>query len=184
MILTLAQSAAANEAYLLWGFILVAITFVLLFVELLVPSGGLIGVLSGVAAIGSVVAFFKYDSTWGIVSALLYLILGPIVLVFFFKLWISSPLAKLMILGGNEAAAAADDSEALAKSEQERRERLHQLQQLIGAEGLAVTALRPVGVVKINGQRVDALAETGTIGANTAVVVTDVYDNQVKVRPK
>ena len=42
-----------------------------------------------------------------------------------------------------------------------RRERLAQLRELIGAEGKTVTALRPVGVVKIGGERIDALAETG-----------------------
>ena len=49
---------------------------------------------------------------------------------------------------------------------------------------MTVTGLRPVGVVKINGQRVDALAEGGVIAANTPVLVTDVYDNQIKVRPR
>ena len=79
MIVTLAQEAQANDAYLIWGFILVAVAVVLLFVELLVPSGGVIGMLSAVAVIGSMIAFFKYDTTWGIASALAYPVLAPIV---------------------------------------------------------------------------------------------------------
>ncbi|MHC5009117.1 MAG: NfeD family protein [Planctomycetota bacterium] len=47
-----------------------------------------------------------------------------------------------------------------------------------------MTDLRPVGVVKIDGQRIDALAESGIVEAETPVVVTDVYDNQIKVRPR
>ena len=58
----------------------------------------------------------------------------------------------------------------------------YQLRELIGAEGRAITALRPVGVVKIGGERVDALSELGVIESGTDIVVTDVYDNQVKVR--
>ena len=184
-LLTLAQDAAPNDAYLIYAFVLVALALVLIFVELIVPSGGLIGVLAGIAAIGSVIAFFAYDTTWGLVSALAYLILGPIVGVFVFKLWLHSSLGQRMILGGQ---SGAPDGEVMeedpALADQARRERLAQLQELIGAEGTTVTHLRPVGVVKIEGQRVDALAEDGVIDAGTDVVVTDVYDNQIKVRRK
>ena len=45
------------------------------------------------------------------------------------------------------------------------------------------TALRPVGTVRIKGRRTDGMAEAGVIEANTPVVVTDIYDNQIKVRP-
>lgn len=183
MMVTLAQEAGANDAFLIWGFLLVAAAIVLLFIELLIPSGGLIGVLCGIAAIASVVAFFRYDATWGIVALLGYLVLGPIALVFFFKLWLNSSLGQRMILGGEDDVADAE-TDTTVRADQARRERLAQLQALIGAEGRTVTALRPVGVVKIDGQRVDALAETGVILAGTEVVVTDVYDNQIKVRPK
>ena len=47
-----------------------------------------------------------------------------------------------------------------------------------------MTTLRPVGTVRIAGRRLDAMAESGIIEAGTAIVVTDVYDNQVKVRPR
>ncbi|MHC4992279.1 MAG: NfeD family protein [Planctomycetota bacterium] len=182
MIATLAQSTSGGEAFLIIGFVLVAAAVVLLFLELLIPSGGLIGILCGVAALGSIVAFFRYDTTWGIVTTLLYLVLGPIALVFIFKLWINSPLAGRMILGGE--GGEIDEEASESQADQSRRERFAQLQELIGAEGVTVTALRPVGVVKIHGERVDALAETGVILADTEVIVTDVYDNQIKVRPK
>jgi membrane-bound serine protease (ClpP class) len=50
--------------------------------------------------------------------------------------------------------------------------------------GVAVTALRPVGTIKIEGRRVDAMAESGVIESGTNIVVVDVYDNQIKVRPE
>jgi membrane-bound ClpP family serine protease len=56
------------------------------------------------------------------------------------------------------------------------------MRQLIGARGVAVTMLRPVGTVKIEGRRIDALAENGYIESGSPIVVTDVQDNQVKVR--
>lgn len=186
MLMTLAQQAvvdAPDETYFIWGCVLFGVAAVLLFLELLIPSGGLIGLLCGLAAIGSVVAFFQYDAAWGWGVLLAYIILTPIALVFVFKIWISSPIAKIMILGGQEQDTA-DAEEAAAVSEQERRKRLAELRQLIGAEGVTETALRPVGTIRINNQRVDGMAESGVIEANTPVLVTDVYDNQIKVRPR
>lgn len=174
-------SSSGDETYLLWGLILLGAALVLLFMELFVPSGGLIGVLAAVATIGSCVAFFQYDKTWGFVMAAVYLLLGPIVGIFVFRVWINSPLGRRMILGG-EDMAAHDEEDLPFSDAHARQERMAQLRQLIGAQGVAVSPLRPVGFVKINGQRIDALAESGVIEADTPVVVTDVYDNQVKVR--
>ncbi len=181
----LAQVAGAtdNDAYALWGFILAAGALGLLFLELLVPSGGLLGLLCGAAAIGSIVAFFKYNTTFGVAALMVYAIMGPIVVIFVFKVWLQSPLARRMVLGGDQASLGEEEPEA-HQAERARLAQLVAVRELIGAEGISVTALRPVGVVKINGQRVDALAETGIVEADTPVVVTDVYDNQIKVRPK
>jgi len=176
--LTLAK--AGDDKFLVWGLILLGISMLLLGLELFVPSGGMIGILAGVASIGSIVAFFQYDTTWGLVATGAYVILGPIIGVFGFKLWINSSMGRGMILGADDDSASDEDSPL--SEEHARQERLAQLRQLIGAQGVAVTPPRPVGVVKINGQRLDALAETGVIDSGSPIVVTDVYDNQIKVR--
>ena len=187
MSLMLAQQAAAsagteNETYLLIGLILFGVAVALLVMELFVPSGGLIGAMAGIAALGSIFSFFWYDQTWGMVATGVYLLLGPIAVIFMFRWWLHSPLGRGMILGGREPGAVDNDAEAAMSAEHARLERLAQLRQLIGAQGVAVTPLRPVGVVKIEGQRIDAMAESGVIDAATPIIVTDVYDNQVKVR--
>lgn len=179
----LAQSAAGGgEGYLVYGFALLAATIVLLFLELFVPSGGLIGMLAGVAAIASVVAFFQFSATAGLLAAGGYLVLTPIAGIFVFKYWLNSPLARRMILGGDQEPTDPDANPSDV-AEQARRERLAHLRGLIGARGLTVTPLRPVGTVKINDQRLDAMAESGVIDAGVPIVVTEVYDNQIKVRP-
>ncbi len=78
-------TTADNSTYLLWGILLFVAAMGLLCLELFIPSGGLIGLLCGVAAVGSVVAFFQYDSGWGVASIGIYILLIPIGLVFFFK---------------------------------------------------------------------------------------------------
>ena len=169
MTVTLVQAAVTtnNDMYLLWGFILAAVALALLLVELLVPSGGLLGLLCGVAAIGSIFAFFRFDTTFGIAASVVYAVGTPIVLVFVFKVWLHSPLARRMVLGGEDEPLTESPEDAQRASAEQRKDRLAQLRQLIGAEGVTVTALRPVGFVTINGQRLDGMAETGIIEANT-----------------
>ncbi len=89
----LAQTAE-SESYLLWGFILAGAALGLLLIEILIPSGGLIGVLCGIAAIGSIVAFFQYDTGVGVAAMVAYAIATPVLLVLLFKLWLHSPLAR------------------------------------------------------------------------------------------
>ncbi len=182
MLAQAANDATGNDAALWWGIVLFAAALVLLAVELLVPSGGLIGLLCGVAAVSSVVAFFRYDPLVGSAAAVLYVVLAPVVLVFVFKIWVNSPIARRMILTGKDEVLGTSDEEAVRESERARAERLARIRELVGAEGTTVTDLRPVGFVTINGQRMDGMAETGIIEADTPIVVTDVYDNQVKVR--
>jgi len=180
---TVPVEAAPDDIYLLWGFILLGAAIGLLVLELFLPSGGLIGLLCGVCAIGSVVSFFQFDSTLGLVALISYIVLGPIVIYFGFKLWLVSPLGKRMILGGSDEVVD-EHGDTQPVSETARLKRAEKLRQLIGAEGVTVTSLRPVGTVKIAGQRLDALAESGIIEADSPVIVTDVYDNQIKVRPR
>ncbi len=184
MTLELAQAATApaNDSYLLWGFILAGVAMGILLLEFLIPSGGLLGLLCGLAGLGSIVAFFMYDTRFGVASVIGYAILTPIVLVFGFKLWINSPLARRMVLGGDVVGNSDGPPDTPGTSGHARAQRRDELRQIIGAQGVTVTALRPAGIVKINGRRIDAMAESGILEANTPVVVTDVYDNQIKVK--
>lgn len=181
--LMLAQQAASgtdpNGTYLMMGGLLMGGALLLLFIELLVPSGGLIGVLSAIAAIGSITCFFLYDQTIGFIALLLTMILGPVAVALMFKLWLNSPIGKGLILGGELEPST---EESFHSSEYARSARSAELRQLIGTEGMTITALRPVGTVRINNERIDALAETGVIEANVPIVVVDVHDNQIKVR--
>jgi len=180
MMQTLAQQTTDPDGtYLIMGALMMGGAILLLFIELFIPSGGLIGVLAGIAAIGSLVSFFLYDQTVGFISLGLTAVLGPVVIYFMFKFWLNSPFGRGIVLGGT---AESSDEESFHASEYERSARAAELRQLLGAEGMTITALRPVGTVRINGERVDALAETGIIDAGVPVVVTDAYDNQIKVR--
>jgi len=54
---------------------------------------------------------------------------------------------------------------------------------LLHQSGIAETDLRPIGTVRINGLRHDALSDHGFITVGSSVSVVEVLDNQLKVRP-
>jgi membrane-bound serine protease (ClpP class) len=180
MIELLAQTATAtNASPIIWAFIFISIALVLFFVEIFVPSGGIIALVGALAVIASLVAFYMHDINTGLVATGVYCIFGPILAWIAFKIWASSPLASRMILGG---VVQEDPEEAMQLSKARREEYQATLQLLVGQLGETVTVLRPIGVVRIDGQRIDAMAETGSIEANTPIKVVSVYDNQIKVR--
>ncbi len=178
-----AATGTGDDSYLFWGMALFGIALLLLLLEFIVPSGGLIAALCAIAIFGSVFSFFKYDALWGYIASALYLIFGPILIFSMFKFWLHSPMAKWMILGGIEQNENESGDTAMSP-DQARRERMAELNELIGLRGVTITSLRPVGKVRIEGRRIDAMAETGVIEADTPIVVVDVYDNQIKVRPE
>jgi membrane-bound serine protease (ClpP class) len=179
MIPLLSQATTAQSSSLiLWAFIFIAVAVIIFFIEIFLPSGGLLALLGGLAIIASLIAFFMHDINTGLIATGIYIVFGPIIAWIVFKIWASSSLAKRMVLGDVDGGGEF----AKQESEAQRRERLDELHELIGAKGETITVLRPVGVVRIENQRYDAMAESGVISANKPVKVVDVYDNQIKVR--
>ncbi len=56
-------------------------------------------------------------------------------------------------------------------------------EELLGETGEALTPLRPAGVARLKGRRVDVLAEAGFIAPGTTIHVVHVEGNRVVVRP-
>ena len=164
-----------NEAFLLWGFGLFGLAFILFLVELFLPTGGVIGVMVGVAAIAGVVSFFRASMTWGVSSLLFLIVISPIAFAFALKVWPNTPIGRRLILGD-----ASDDLDEEAPPPTDASDELRQA--LVGATGVAMSDLRPVGTVRIEGERVEALAEGGMIDAGQDVRITAVEGNRIRVR--
>lgn len=163
------------EANLLLGLSLIAGAVLLVIMEVFIPSGGLIAITAGVVAIAGVVILFMQDPVWGVIGMGLVLVLAPTAFIFAMKILPSTPVGRAMM-------GLPTPEEAEAKQREKERERAERLA-LLGAEGEVVTALRPVGVIRIDGVRYDALAEGQFIEASQKVCVTVIEDNQLKVRP-
>ena len=179
MIPLLAQAATENASPIIWAFILIGIALILFALEIFIPSGGLIALVGSVAVIGSLVAFYMHDANTGLVATGVYIVLAPVLFWIGFKIWAASPLAKQMILGG---VVYEDADEAKQEMKARQAADAAELEALVGKQGEAVTVLRPIGTIRIDGNRYDAMAETGSIQSGATIEVSTVYDNQIKVR--
>lgn len=160
---------------LIWGLVLLAAAVLLLALELFIPSGGLLSVGSAVLAAGGLVCLYRFDTTWGLMGTLGVLIVGPLLLMYGLSIWRHTPIGRKIINAPSEEDVA-EASLAALRIEQER-------QRFLGREGLAVTDLRPVGVIKIDDEKHDATCELGFTPAGTRVKVSGIEPSQLRVRP-
>jgi membrane-bound serine protease (ClpP class) len=162
------------ETVLLVGLGLLAASLVLIVVEALVPSGGVIALVAGACAIAGIVALFRVSNVWGTSGLLTVLVLGPMCFLWAIRMLPSTPLGR-SLLGPSPDEIARTIQREQADSRAARAA-------LIGARGAAVTDLRPVGVVEIEGQRYDASAEGPLIDRGVPVRVTAVDSRLLRVR--
>lgn len=157
---------------LMWGLILLFAAGVVLVVEVFLPSAGLLAVVACGLAISGVVCLFRHDWRWGAAGASAVVILGPLIFLLGLQMLPSTPMGRRLLFG-DSPDTAPDEPDPGA----------NEFEGLIGKEGVALTDLRPVGAVKIDGRRFDALSEVAIIRAGTPVRVTQVLGFEVKVRP-
>lgn len=178
------SSAAAttpNNALVIASLALTAAAALFFMLEIFVPSGGLLALLCGACSIASVVVMFVYDGALGVLMLIGYIVVVPFAFYWGVRLWERSPLGRKLILDADEDFTSA--TESATRSEVDRRDRVSSIKDLIGRTGVTDSQLRPVGFVRIDGQRLDAIAEGDVIETGASIVVVDAYDNQLKVRP-
>ena len=163
-----------SEELLFWGLGLLAASLLLVVVEVFIPSGGLIALVSTGCAIAGIVCLFRVGWGWGLTGLSVLIVLGPTAFAFALKIWPSTPMGRRML---GERPAEQIEAERLAAL----REREKYLG-MVGAEGVVLTDLRPVGMVQIDNDRYDALSETGFVAAGSRVRVTHAEPSQIKVR--
>ncbi len=159
---------------LVWGLVLLGGALMLLFLELFLPSAGILAIGATICAVIGLVMLFRYDTTWGALGTVITLIVGPAVGLYGLSIWKYTPIGRRVINAPTE--------EEIARKLTEEARRREALQQIVGKEGEALTDLRPIGVVQIEGQRHDASSETGFIEAGSRVKVIAAEPQQLRVR--
>lgn len=145
----------------------------LLVIELFVPSGGLLAILSASSLIASVVtAFLAGGPTLGMIFLVTIAVALPAVLFAAVKYWPETPLGRLILVKPPE-----HPDDVLPDSEEYRR-----VQNLAGQDGIAKTSMLPSGGVLIDGHIYDAVSEGGAIEQGDLVRVVEVSGNHIVVR--
>jgi membrane-bound ClpP family serine protease len=158
--------------HLAWAIILLLLGLGLAILEIFVPSGGVIGFLSGLSLLISI--YFAYQHGTGtFVSFLGICVLClPIGLSLAVHYWPRTPIGRRVLLG-------TPREEDLLPDSLERRE----LKALVGKIGRAKSLMLPSGAVVIEGRTVDALSEGIPIEAGQIVKVVEVRGTRVVVQP-
>ena len=150
-----------------WAIILLLLGCALVVLEVFIPSGGILGILSGLAILGSIIFAFRRDTTAGLSFALVALVAVPALLALAFRIWPHTPIGKAFL--------GELPSEDEIKPIDPRRE-------LVGHLGVAKSLMLPSGSVLINGHLIDAVAQGDAIEPGEPVVVVEVRANRVVVR--
>ncbi len=153
---------------LVWSILLMLVGCVVLVLEVFIPSGGLLSVLSAAAFIGSIIIAFERGPMTGFSFLMTTVVAVPVVIVLAFHFWPKTRIGKAF-LGElpTEADVLPDDP---------RRE-------LLGRVGVTRSKMLPSGAVEIEGHMVDAITRGKAIEPGQYVVVTEVRANRVVVRP-
>ncbi len=137
---------------------LIAIT-----IELFIP-GAIVGICGVGCVIASIVfAYLHISNLLGHILLGIAICFIPIFFITWYKLLTKTFAVKASEKGFTSSAYKRDD--------------------LLSAEGIAITTLRPSGTANINGNKVDVVSEGEMILKNTKIKVTDVKGNRVVVRP-
>lgn len=151
-----------------WGLLLLAI--VLMTLELLLPSGGLLGISAAAAFVGAIVIGFLHSFTTGCLILILVGLGVPAFVWLGLHLWPRTPLGRKML-------NIDHDEEAL------RREREEQTRtRWIGKRGRATMDLLPNGRIEVDGVSLDAVSIGGVIERGQAVEIVNVIAGKIQVR--
>jgi membrane-bound ClpP family serine protease len=150
-----------------WAIILLLLGCALVVLEVFIPSGGILGMLSGLAILGSIIFAFRRDLTSGMVFVLIALVAVPSLIALAFRVWPHTPMGKAFL-------GELPDENDLKPIDSRR--------QLVGRLGIAKTKMLPSGSVLVEGQWLDSVTQGDAIEPGEAVVVVEVRGNRVVVR--
>lgn len=141
--------------------LLITAGLVLLFLELFIPSGGILGIVGTAGAALGIYGFF-YQGRPGIGIGSIFVVIAFIVLSI--RYWLGKVTLKDVMTP--QSSTGVDESR----------------HSLLGHIGTTQTELRPAGAAIFDGKRVDVVSDGHFIPRETTVKVVDISGNRVVVR--
>lgn len=190
----LALPAISMDLYAWWGVAAIVIGIGLMLVEVFVTPGfGIFGITGLLALFAGLVGSLTVSTTGalpgvesssaGVTQALLTVLLSTftagVVVVFFAKRLGELPVVSRLMLKGS--AGQPDESSTTGTLVEMLGDETGPVQ--VGAVGVAFTALRPAGKVRIDDRIVDAMTRGDYLEADTPIIVTSTADIEIIVEP-
>jgi len=173
-----AAGSTATDPMLGWWVVgLLSIAVFCIALELFIPSHGLLSLTAGMCAIAGIVFAFRISPMTGALTLGLVAVCTPASFWLAIKVFPSTPVGRRIILSEGSTEEELQQRHSSRSAEEEA------LGALVGMRALALTGLRPGGTIRIEGQDIEAFAETGFIDAGQDVIVASVRHRHVKVRP-
>lgn len=155
-----------------WALGLLLLGFLFLALEFFVPSSGVLGVLSTLCIVGSLLMSYRVGLGTFSFVLLTVVVVVPSSLVAAAKWWPDTPIGRRVVIRPPQEDEVLP--EAIASGS---------LKQLIGKRGKAKSAMLPSGAVVIQGRTYDAVSDGMAINAGQPVVVTGLDMQVLIVRP-
>ena len=156
---------------LLWALLLLIVTLGIIFLEMLLPSGGILAAIAGLCAVAAVGIVFYYEGAGkGLLFLGLSIVVLPLAVAGALKYWPYTPIGRriMNIRPGENAEVGSPDYE--------------HLQDLTGQTGLAVSKMVPSGTISLAGANYDAVSQAGVIDEGQPVRVVAVDGTRIMVR--
>lgn len=139
--------------------------FVLIGMEIFLP-GGILGIFGSVAWFSAAaIGWRNFSDPWNMISAFALLAFGIVTFIVWIRYFPKSRIGKSLSLG-----------ESAAEFKSHRVDGIE-----IGTAGEAVSTLRPSGIARFDGRRVDVVADGEWIEAGQAVKVSSTADGHISV---
>lgn len=151
--------------------ILVGFGFLIVVLELFVPSAGILGVVAAVLFISGIVTGFLHSLQMGTALLLVTTLCLPILFAVLVKVWPNTPIGRRILIGRMKE----EDVLPLGES--------YQLDSLVGQKGIARTKMLPSGMIKIGDQTYDAVSDGFAIEEGQRIKVVAIRMNRIMVQP-
>ena len=157
--------------HMIWSIFLLLAALALGFLELFVPSGGVLAILAILAILGSIIFAYMHSAVFGTVLLFVIVIGLPFLVWYMLKIWQSTPIGRRMLLDPAEDPALAPNED------------IERHKSLLGKSGITKSLMMPGGIIEIEGHSFDAVSEGIPIDVGTSIEVIHVDGINLTVRP-
>ena len=154
-----------------WSFLLLALGFAFVVLEVFVPSAGILGIMAGCFLIAGIVFAFLQGYYTGSIVLLLTLLAIPIYFALMVHIWPHTPIGKMVLL---------DDPRQNLDGPND--EHYQAMVDLVGRIGVAKSEMILSGQIVVEDQKYDAISDGFAIEAGTPIKVVAVKGNRIYVK--